>query len=295
MSETMTVTRSQHVSTRRPGTASQAPASPDIDAIKAKLKSTWMDGDYARFATYMEPGAREILAEWNIAGGERLLDVGCGAGQIPIPAAHGGVRAYGIDIASNLIKHARQRAEAEGVVVRFDEGDAEQLPYADASFDVVTSLVGAMFAPRPEKVAAELARVCRPGGRLCMANWTPTGMVGLMFKQVAAHVPPPPGLTPPVLWGDEDTILERLGDGFSDIRLTRKIYPLWLFPFSASEVVDFFRTNYGPVKRAFEALDVAGQRSLHAGLEAVFSAHNKTRDGSVELRAEHLDVVAVRR
>lgn len=277
------------------GHREQAPAPPNIDAIKAKMKATWMDGDYARFATYMEPGARAILAGWNIAGGERLLDVACGAGQTAIPAAHGGVRVYGIDIASNLIEHARQRAEAEGVAARFDEGDAEQLPYADASFDVVTSLVGAMFAPRPEKVAAELARVCRPGGRLCMANWTPTSMVGLMFKQVAAHVPPPPGLTPPVLWGDEDTILKRLGDGFSDIRLTRKIYPLWLFPFLAPEVVDFFRTNYGPVKRAFEALGAAGQRSLHAGLEAVFSAHNTAGDGSVELRAEYLDVVAVRR
>jgi ubiquinone/menaquinone biosynthesis C-methylase UbiE len=227
--------------------------------------------------------------------GIAVLDVACGAGQIAIPAAHGGVRVYGIDIASNLIEHARRRAEAEGVVARFDEGDAEQLPYADASFDVVTSLIGAMFAPRPQKVVAELARVCRPGGRLCMANWTPTSMVGLMFKQVADHVPPPPGLTPPLLWGDEDTVLKRLGDCFSEIRLTRKIYPRWRFPFSASEVVDFFRTNYGPVKRAFEALDVAGQRSLHAGLEAVFSTYNQARDGSVELRAEYLDVVAVRR
>lgn len=295
MSETTAVTRSQYESTQRPGSASQAAAFPDIDAIKAKMKSTWMDGNYARFATYMEPGAREILAGWNIARGERLLDVACGAGQIAIPAAHGGVRVYGIDIASNLIAHARRRAEAEGVIARFDEGNAEQLPYADALFDVVTSLIGAMFAPRPQKVAAELARVCCPGGRLCMANWTPTSMVGLMFKQVADHVPPPPGLPSPLLWGDEDTVLKRLGDCFSEIRLTRKTYPLWRFPFSASEVVDFFRANYGPVKRAFEALDVAGQQSLHAGLEAVFSAHNEARDGSVELRAEYLDVVAVRR
>ena len=295
MSDRMTVTRFQPSFTQQPGPSSPACAAPGIDALKAKMKATWMDGDYARFATYMAPGARQILAGWNVAQGERLLDVACGAGQLTIPAARGGACASGIDIASNLIAQARRRAAAEGVAVRFDEGDAEQLPYADAAFDVVTSLIGAMFAPRPEQVASELARMCRPGGRLCMANWTPTGMVGLMFKQVAAHVPPPPGLTPPVQWGDEDTILQRLGDGFSDIRLTRKIYPLWRFPVSASAVVDFFRTHYGPVKRAFEALDAPAQRSLHAGLEAVFSAHNTARDGSVELRAEYLDVVAVRR
>jgi SAM-dependent methyltransferase len=178
--------------------------------------------------------------------------------------------------------------------VRFDEGDAEALPFADASFDVVISLIGAMFAPRPELVAAELARVCRPGGRLYMANWTPSGMVGMMFKTVAGHVPPPSGLPSPVLWGDEKTVLQRLAGRFSEIRLARKVYPAWRFPFSASEVVAFFRTNYGPVKRAFEALDAAGQRSLHVGLEAVFSAHNSADDGSAELKAEYLEVTAVR-
>lgn len=295
MSDATTATLSRPKPTEPQASTTSMRASPSIDVIKAKMKATWMDGDYARFATHMEPGAREILAGWNIAVGERLLDVGCGAGQIAIPAAQAGARVTGIDIASNLIRHARGRAEREGVGARFDEGDVEQLPYADGVFDAVTSLIGAMFAPRPERVAAELARVCRRGGRLFMANWTPTGMVGQMFKRIADHVPPLPGLATPPLWGDGNTVQERLGDYFSNILVTRKNYPRWRFPFSASEVVDFFRTNYGPVKRAFEALDAAGQRSLQTKLTAVFSAHNRARDGSVELVAEYLDVIAVRR
>lgn len=293
MSNTATAPVLQHEAIQQPGIHTLA--APSIDAIKAKMKATWMDGDYAKFAKFMEPGALEILAGWNMARGERLLDVACGAGQTAIPAAHRGLQVHGVDIAGNLIDHARRRAAEEGIVAHFDEGDAEQLPYADASFDVVISLIGVMFAPRPEMVAAELARVCRPGGRVYMASWTPSGMVGRMFKQVAGHVPPPPGVAPPVLWGDEDTVLKRLGGDFCDIRLTRKIYPRWRYPFSASEVVEFFRTNYGPVKRAFAALDTPLQHSLHAALEAVFSAHNEGGDASVELRAEYLEVVAVRR
>lgn len=278
---------------RQPGTRDSA--APSLEAIKAKMKATWMDGDYAKFAKYMEPGALEILAGWQMGGGERLLDVACGAGQTAIPAAHRGLRVHGVDIARNLVDHARRRAAEEGIVAHFEEGDAEQLPYADASFDVVISLIGAMFAPRPEVVVAELARVCRPGGRLYMANWTPSGMVGRMFKQVAAHVPPPPGVAPTVLWGDENTVLKRLEGDFSDIRLTRKIYPLWRYPFSPREIVDFFRANYGPVKRAFEALDAPAQGSLHSALGAVFSAHNGGSDDLTELRAEYLEVAAVRR
>jgi SAM-dependent methyltransferase len=274
---------------------SEAVPYPDFDAIKARLKATWMDGDYAHFATYMEPGARQILAGWELHPGERLLDVACGAGQTAIPAAQRGLQVHGIDIAGNLIGHARRRAAREGLSARFDEADAEQLPFADASFDVVISLIGAMFAPRPEQAAGELARVCRPGGRLYMVNWTPAGMVGQMFKTVAAQVPPPAGVPSPVLWGDEDAVSRRLADHFRDIRLTRKTYPAWRYPFSASEVVDFFRTNYGPVKRAVDALDTAAQRALHTGLEAVFCAHNSAADGSVELRAEYLEVAAIRR
>ena len=273
----------------------EATQQPDIHAIKAKMKATWMDGDYAAFARYMEPGALSILSEWDIAPATQLLDVGCGAGQIAIPAARAGVQVTGVDIADNLIEHARRRATVEGLAVRFEVADAEDLPYADASFDAVTSLIGAMFAPQADKVAAELARVCRPGGRLCMANWTPTGMVGKMFKVIAAHVPPPPGIAPAPLWGDEDTVMERLRDGFTEIQLSRKIYPAWHYPLSVPDVVSLFFHYYGPTKRAFGALAAAKQASLRKGLIEVFNAHNEARDGFTLLRGEYLDVRAVRR
>src|SRR5215204_1604365 len=153
-----------------------------INTITARMKATWMAGDYGACAQYLESGALEILAGWQIPPGSRMLDVGCGTGQTAIPAARAGVLVTGVDIATNLIEQARARASAEGLTVQFDEGDAEQLPYLDASFDVVVSLIGAMFAPRPERVASELVRMCRPGGRAIMVNWTPSGFVGQMFK-----------------------------------------------------------------------------------------------------------------
>ena len=282
-----------HMTTVELSTANKV--APNLDAIKAKMKATWMEGDYARFAKYMEPGAREILKEWNIAVGERLLDVGCGSGQIAIPAAEAGIRATGIDIARNLVEYARRRAQSQGLEVRFDEGDAEQLPYGDSEFDVVTSLIGAMFAPRPERVAKELWRVCRPGGRLFMANWTPASMPGQMFKRVAEFVPPPPDVPSPALWGDEDTVRERLADGFKDVRLTRRFYPLWTYPFSVSELVDYFRLYFGPVRRAFAALDETGRQSLRQALKSNFAAHNLATDATVRMSGEYLEVAAVRR
>jgi len=268
---------------------------PALANLKGKLRAAWMDGDYAAFSAYMKPGAAEILAGWRIERGVRLLDVACGAGQTAIPAAKTGARVTGVDIASNLIEAARKQAASEGLHVQFDEGDAENLPYPEGAFDVVISLIGAMFAPRPEKVASELARVCRSGGRLYMANWTPDGMVGQMFKAVAKHVPSPQGMEPPVLWGDEATVCNRLSNGFTDIKLVRKYYPSWSYPFDVGGVVEYFRTVYGPVKRAFGSLDQAGQRALREDLETVFSTHSGTKNGTTVLQAEYLDVSAIRR
>lgn len=267
---------------------------PDIDTIKARMKSTWEAGDYGTFAKFLEPGALEILAGWQIAPGSRLLDIGCGTGQIAIPAARAGIRVTGVDIASNLVEQARRRAALEGVAAQFDEGDAEQLPYADASFDVVVSLIGAMFAPRPERVAAELVRVCRPAGRLLMANWTPSGQVGQMFKAIAKHVPPPPGVPPAVLWGDEETVRQRFQESVSSLTLRRRIYPSWAYPFSVPEVVEFFRQHYGPTLRAFAAVEAEGEKALRNDLEQVFSQHNRATDGTTWLEAEYLEVQAIR-
>lgn len=275
-------------------TATPTSTAPDIDTLKARLKATWMAGDYGTFAKYMEPGALEILAGWRVPPGSTLLDVACGAGQLTIPAARAGVRATGVDIATNSLAQARARAAAEGLNVPFDEGDAEALPYPDGSFDTVTSMAGAMFAPRPERVAAELVRVCRPGGRILMVNWTPDGFVGGMFRAISQHVPPPPGVPPAGLWGDEATVRERLKNGVADLKLTRRVYPQWHYPFSVPEVVAFFRQNYGPTQRAFAALGAAGQDALQRDLEANFEVFNRATDGTVTLHGEYLEVDARR-
>lgn len=269
--------------------------SPEMEALKARLKATWMSGDYGHFARYLEPGALEFLSRLSIEPGTRVLDVASGAGQTAIPLARAGAIVTGVDIATNLVEQARARAQAEGLDARFDEGDAEMLPYPDASFDVVLSLIGAMFAPRPELVAAELKRVCRPGGRIIMGNWTPGGFVGQMFKVHGKHVPPPAIMAPPVKWGDEETVRERFGDGIADLSLSRQMYP-FRYPFPPGEVVEFFRSYYGPTVKAFAALEgVDGKAAaLRQDLEQLWAEHNTAADGTTALTAEYLQVVAVR-
>lgn len=266
---------------------------PDMEALKTRLKATWMSGDYGHFAKYLEPGAFDFLRRLELKPGTRMLDVGCGAGQIAIPAARAGVHVTGVDIAANLIEQARARAKAEGVEAQFDEGDAEMLPYQDASFDVVVSLIGAMFAPRPDMVAAELVRVCRPGGRIVMANWTPEGHIGQMFKIIGKHVPPPPLMAPPMKWGDEATVRERFREGTANITITRQRYPM-RYPFPPAEVVNFFCTYYGPTVRAVAALDAAGQTAMRQELEQLWATNNQAKDGSTHVEAEYLEVVATR-
>jgi SAM-dependent methyltransferase len=266
---------------------------PEMEVLKTRLRATWMSGDYGYFAQYMERGALEFLARLAVPAGTRMLDVACGAGQIAIPAARAGVHVTGIDIASNLIDQARVRARARGVDAQFDEGDAESLPYEDASFDLVVSLIGAMFAPQPERVAAELVRVCRPGGRIVMANWTPEGHVGEMFKIIGKHFPAPPFMASPVKWGDEATVRERLKDGIVELHMTKRLYPL-RYPFPPTEVVEFFRLYYGPINRAFSALDGPGRSALRHDLEQLWSRNNLYGSGSTHVKAEYLEVAAVR-
>lgn len=273
-----------------------AEMTPEMDALKSRLKATWMSGDYGHFAKYLEPGALEFLSRIKIEPGARVLDVACGAGQTAIPAARMGAKVTGIDIATNLIEQARARAEAENLDARFEEGDAEMLPYADGSFDTVISLIGAMFAPRPELVAAELKRVCRPGGKIIMGNWTPTGFVGQMFKIHGKHVPPPAIMPPPVKWGDEEAIRERFEDGISHLRLSRHLYP-FRYPFPPSDVVEFFRTYYGPSYKAFAALTAYSFEkgdALRRELEGLWTEHNTATDGTTFIGAEYLEVVAIR-
>src|SRR6185312_7736705 len=186
---------------------------PEMTALKTKLKSTWQSGDYGIFAEYLKSGAMEFFDRLQIQPGTRVLDVACGAGQLTIPAAYKGIKITGLDLAANLIAQARAKAQAEKLDIQFDEGDAEDLPYPDQSFDVVFSLIGSMFAPRPERVAAEMIRVCKPGGKLIMGNWTATGFVGEMFKIIGQHVSPPKIAPSPLLWGNEATCRERFANG----------------------------------------------------------------------------------
>ena len=270
-----------------------AEITPEMEALKTRLKATWMSGDYGHFAIYLELGALEFLSRINVEPGARILDVACGAGQTAIPMSRAGAKVTGVDIASNLIEQARARAQAENLDARFDEGDAEMLPYDDGSFDLVVSLIGAMFAPRPELVSAELKRVCRPGGKIIMGNWTPTGFVGQMFKLHGKHVPPPAIMASPVKWGDEETIRERFNDGISHLKLSRRLYP-FRYPFPPSEVVEFFRTYYGPTHKAFAALDAQKQSALRADLEQLWTEHNTATDGMTSIDSEYLEVVAIR-
>lgn len=264
----------------------------EFDELKAKLKATWMTGDYDLFSRFMVHGAELFFGRLGVKARSKLLDVGCGSGQLALIAARAGVDVTGCDIATNWIEKARVRAREEGLNARFEEADAEALPYDDAEFDAVVSLIGAMFAPSPELVASELTRVCRPGGKIAMANWTPSGFVGQMFKTIARYIAPS-GMPSPVLWGDEATVRQRLRNGISSIKFALRTYQ-FNYPFSPADVVDFFRRYYGPMTRAFSALDTNGQNKLREELVALWSSHNNATPNITQVDAEYLEVIATR-
>ncbi|MGH9949666.1 MAG: class I SAM-dependent methyltransferase [Pyrinomonadaceae bacterium] len=264
----------------------------EMEALKTKLRETWMTGDYDQFSRYMEKDSEPFFQRLGIKPGIRLLDVACGAGQLALIAARAGAQVTGCDISTNWLEKARDRAADEGLEITFEEGDAESLPYDDGEFDAVISFVGAMFAPRPELVAAELTRVSRPGGIIAMANWTPDGFIGQMFKRIARHIAPS-GVPSPVLWGDEATVRERFSDGISDLKFVRRIFH-FDYPFEPNEVVDFFQTNYGPMSRTFASLDIVEQEKLRSELVELWAAHNYADAAATKVDAEYLEVIATR-
>ena len=268
---------------------------PTIDQIKANMRSTWMAGDFGMIAKTVAAAADEFIGRLNIPAGARVLDIACGTGNTAIPLARRGCIVTGVDIATNLLEQARARAAAEHLAITFDEGDAEALPYGDATFDAVTTMFGAMFAPRPELVASECARVLKPGGLLAMANWGPGAFVARMFKIGSTHVPPPPGVKPPILWGDDATLRERLSPHFTNI--TVKPIPLdFDLPTTPAGAVDFFRTYFGPTKVAFSKLDEAGKKALFAELEHLWSSENKASDPNHTLiHHEFIEITATRK
>jgi len=267
---------------------------PSIGQIKDSMRSAWMAGDFGKVAASISGAAEAFVNRLPVKPGERVLDVACGTGNTALPLARRGAIVTGVDIAPNLLVQARERAAAEGMSIGFDEGDAEQLPYADGSFDVVISMFGAMFAPRPGLVAAEFARVLRPGGLLAMANWTPAGFAGRMFKLMGGHVPPPPGIAPPVLWGDDAVVRQRLGPNFEKIE-TQPIIVENDMPVPPAGAVAFFRQYFGPTQVAFSRLDAEGQAALAADLEGLWASSNIASDPNRTLvRNEYLHVTAVR-
>jgi SAM-dependent methyltransferase len=254
-----------------------------------------MAGDFGVVAKTIAGSGQSFINRLAPPAGAHLLDVACGTGNLAVPAAQFGCVVTGVDIAPNLLVQARERAASEGLTITFDEGDAEQLPYADASFDIVVTMFGAMFAPRPELVASELARVLKPGGRLAMANWNPASFTGKMFRLGAQHVLPPPGLAPPVLWGDFDTVRERLAPHFTSIE-TELIPVDFDMPFPPAGAVDFFRRYFGPTQVAFSRLDDAGQTAFAADLEQLWASNNVASDPSTQtlVHNEYLQVTAIR-
>jgi len=264
----------------------------EMELLKQKLTSTWMSGDFGRIATSFETGAAQFVERLDLKPDMTVLDVACGTGNLAIPAACTGADVTGLDIVPDLIVQAQNIADTLGVKASFDIGDAEAMPYADETFDVVMSMFGAMFAPRPDVVASELKRVCKPGGLITMANWTPSGFIGQMFKITGKYVAPPAGMISPILWGDEDTVRERLSEGITGLELTRRTID-FVFPFGPADVVEHFRQFYGPTLKAFESLDADTQPALRADLEGLWANNNTATDGTTLVSAEYMEVKAV--
>ena len=262
------------------------------DPLTERVRATWTAGEFGRIAKGYERGAGEFIARLGINVGDLVLDVATGTGNLAIPAARCGGFVTGVDIAPNLIEQARANAEQEGLEIAFDVGDAEELGYEDGAFDTVVTMFGAMFAARPERVAAELIRVTRSGGKIAMANWTPTGFIGQMFRAVGRHVPPPGGIPSPILWGSEIEVNARLRKGVQSLTLTPRTIT-FEYPFSATETVNVFRRWYGPTIRAFASLDDNGQRALQADLETLWNENNRATDGTTRVESEYLEVIAV--
>jgi len=273
---------------------SEAAPPPDFEAVKAKQKVAWSSGDYGLIANRVAIVSEVLCDRADIVAGSRVLDIAGGAGYTAMAAARCGAEVTSIDYVPELVARGREIADA----ARFDNidwvvGDAENLPFEDASFDAVISALGVMFAPNHERAASELVRVCRPGGIVAIASWSPEGFVGRMFRTIGRHVPPPAGVKPPPLWGSEEHVRALLGDRVDDLRAEQHTMSQRFR--SPQEFVDLFRDFYGPIVKAFEALDDAGKESLEAELLELAREFDRRKDGgAIAIEAEYLVVIATR-
>jgi ubiquinone/menaquinone biosynthesis C-methylase UbiE len=269
------------------------PQAPNMSAIKERMHKIWTSGEYARIGNPLVIMGELLCEAVDLRSGDKVLDVATGSGNTAISAARRFCEVTGMDLAPESIEHARRRAEAEGMNITFEVGDAEDLSYPDASFDVVLSTLGVMFCPNQEKAAGELLRVCRPGGKIGLANWTPDSFVGNMLRTVGKHVPPPPGIKPPPLWGTEERLRELFGEEVSSLETTRHTY-VFRHP-SAEYFVEYFREYYEPTVRAFAALEPEGQDALARDLEELLESRNISGDGTLVVPSDYLEAVAVTR
>jgi len=276
----------------RPAPASQAGRDlpgPDLAAVKARQQASWASGDFAVVGVTLQIVGESLAEAADIHAGERVIDIAAGNGNATLAAARRFAKVVSTDYVPALLDKGRARAAAEGLGIDFREADAEALPFPDASFDVALSTFGVMFAPDHARAAAEMRRVVRPGGRIGMANWTPDGLIGQLFKTVSRHMAPPPGLAPPVLWGVEDHLRQLFGADMAQARIERKMFKLRYA--SSAHWLQVFRDYYGPLNRAFAALDPGAGDALARDLLAMIEQCNIAGTSSLVAPAEYLEVV----
>ncbi|HTJ98439.1 MAG TPA: methyltransferase domain-containing protein [Bordetella sp.] len=268
-------------------------AQPDLAALKARQQGAWASGDYAVVGTTLQIVGEQLCESLDIRAGQKVLDVAAGNGNVALAAARRCCDVIATDYVPALLARARERAAADRLAIEFREADAEALPFQDASFDVVVSTFGVMFTPDQDKAASELARVCRSGGKIGLANWTPEGFIGQVFKTLGKYLPPPAGVRSPALWGTRARIEEMFGAHASSIRCEPRTF---VFRYRSPEHwMQVFKTYYGPMLKAFGALDPAGQSALANDLNAQIDRYNRSGDGGVVVPSEYLEIVITRR
>lgn len=270
--------------------AASVPA-PDLGALKARQQAAWSAGDYAAVGTTLQIVGESLAEAVDLRAGSRVLDVAAGNGNATLAAARRWCEVTSTDYVPALLARGRARAEAEGLPVTFREADAEALPFVDASFDAVLSTFGVMFTPDQDRAAAELLRVCRPGGKIGLANWTPEGLVGEMFKVIGRHVPPPAGTRPPSLWGTRARLEELFGHAGT---ITAEPKHFTFRYRSPAHFVEVFRNWYGPMVKAFAALPEDRRPALEADLLELIGRFNRADDGSMVVPGEYLEVVVTK-
>ena len=273
-----------------------APASQptvDLAAVKGKQQMTWSAGDYAVVGTTLQLVGESLCEALDLRAGARVLDIAAGNGNATLAAARRWTDVTSTDYVPALLERGRARASAEGLPVRFEQADAEKLQYADGSFDAVLSTFGVMFTPDQERAASEMARVCKPGGKIGLANWTPSGLIGEVFRLLGRYLPPPAGVKSPALWGTEERLRELFGNRIDAMAAERRNF---VFRYrSAAHWLEVFRTFYGPMHKAFGALDAVKQGSLAEDLIALLEKYNRATDGTLVAPSEYLEVVITRR